>query len=104
MTARSRYLGHHNTLYDNGGPFTPRAGASDSSSTLLVQAVPHASRLRQMACEQGSGDGRCFHPPGICIVVCGPMLVCFSKLNLNGVVYNSFVALLLPCLVCVALL
>lgn len=71
----------------------PGRGASDCSSTLLVQAVPHASRLRQMASGQGLAA---FHPRQR-IVVCGPMLVWLSKANLNGVVHYSFVALLLPC-------
>ena len=60
--SRSRYLGHHSSLCDNGGPFTPRAGASDSSSTLLVQAVPYASRLRQMVCGQGLAMVGAFTP------------------------------------------
>jgi len=46
---------------------------------------------------------RCFHPRQR-IVVCGPMLACLSNLNLNGVVHYSFVAVRLPCLVCVAYL
>lgn len=81
------------SLLDNGGPFTAGPRRKRLSSTLLVQAVPHASRLRQMA----SGQGLAALHPRQCIVVCGPMLVWLSKPNLNGVVHYSFVALLLPC-------
>jgi|TARA_R110002003_G_scaffold9_38_gene729 hypothetical protein len=77
--------GRHGSVTDNGRPFTPRAGASDSSSILLVQAVPHASRLRQRASGQGLAALRAF-TPGRRIVVCGPMLAWLSKPNLNGVV------------------
>jgi hypothetical protein len=54
-----------------------------------------------MATGQGLAALRAF-TPRLRIVVCGPMLIWLSKPNLNGVVHYSFVALLLPCLVCVA--
>lgn len=82
-----------------------RPGASDTSSTLLVQAVPHASRVRETASGQGLAALRAqVLSPRQRIVVCGPMLAWLSNLNLNGVVHYSFVAVRLPCLVCVAYL
>lgn len=54
------------SVTDNGGTFASRAGASDSSSTLLVQAVPHASRLRQMPVNKGPSALRAFTPAAHC--------------------------------------
>ena len=51
------------TQPDDGHAFFPRAGASDTSSTSLVQAVPHASRLRQRVCGQGLAMVGAFTPP-----------------------------------------
>jgi hypothetical protein len=61
--SKERRRGQHTSATIKlSGPFTPRAGASDSSSTLLVQAVPHASRLRQMVCGQGLATVGAFTP------------------------------------------
>jgi hypothetical protein len=47
------------------GPFTP-GRRKRQSSTLLVQAVPHASRLRQTASGQGLAALRAFTPAPHC--------------------------------------
>lgn len=54
----------HRAGKDNGRPYSLRPGAGDCSSTLLVQAVPHAS-TRTEASSLGSGCGRCFHTPPV---------------------------------------
>lgn len=41
-------------------------------STLLVQAVPHASRVRQMVCGQGLAMVGAFTPPGNALSCAAP--------------------------------
>lgn len=93
-----------------GRPFTSRAGASDK---LLHSAGPSRPARQQTPTEGQRRHDRVWlryvrSPPGSALLSAAP---CSSgSLNracrprLNGVVYYSFVALLLPCLVCVAYL
>lgn len=73
-----------------GGPFTTRAGASDSSSTLLVQAVPHASNSDRWPKDRVWL--RYVHfTPGSALLSAAPCSSGWSKASLNGEIYCSFV-------------
>jgi hypothetical protein len=96
--ARYLHRQRHGGMSDNRVPFTP----GPAQATILHSAGPSRPARQQTPTDgqwAGSGCATCFHPRRR-IVVCGPMLVWLSKSNLNGVAYDSFVPLLLPCLVC----
>jgi hypothetical protein len=83
-------------------PFTP--GPTQATAPPLCWSKPSRTPADSDRWPAARVWPRYVLSPRLRIVVCGPMLVWLSKPTLNGVVYCSFVALLLPCLVCVAYL
>jgi hypothetical protein len=84
------------------GPFTP--GPTQATAPPLCWSKPSRTPADSDRWPAARVWLRYVLSPRLRIVVCGPMLVWLSKPTLNGVVNYSFVALLLPCLVCVACL